>query len=158
MRELSQREKGHDSNCRFSKIDFLSGYGRLRCQIKKLSLMGCLKCQDETSKNFDFQPEKWPILKILAPNPKNRFGIPFLINSTICDQLLGSFGTILIKYSSTFRTCTEQRLRASAIVTAVLEQLKVKVYVSVELLGFQGIFKILDFENCFRISLEAYLT
>ena len=135
-------QKGHDLNCRFSKIDFLSGYSRWGCQIKKLSLMGCLKCQDETSKNFDFQPEKWPILKILAPDPKNRFGIPFLINSTICDQLLGSFGTILIKYSSNFRTCTEQRQRASTIVTAVLEQLKVKVYVSVEISGFQAIFKI----------------
>ena len=77
--------------------------------MKKLSLMGCLKCQDETSKNFDFQPEKRPILKILAPNPKNRFGMPFLINSTICDQFLGSFGTILIKYSSNFRISTEQK-------------------------------------------------
>ena len=91
--------KGYDLNCRFSKIDFLSGYSRWVCQIKKLSLMGCLKCQDETSKNFDFQPEKWPILKILAPDPKNRFGIPFLINSTIYDQLLGWFRTILMKYS-----------------------------------------------------------
>ena len=150
--------KGHDLNCRFSKIDFLSGYGRSRCQIKRLSLMGCLKCQDETSKNFDFQPEKWPILKILAPNPKNRFGIQFLISSTICDQLVGSFGTILIKYSSNFRTCKEQRWCASTIVTAGLKQLQVKVYVSVEILGSQAIFKILDFENSFRISLEAYLT
>ena len=150
--------KGHDLNCRFSKIDFLSGYGRSRCQIKKLSLMGCLKCQDETSKNFDFQPEKWPILKILAPNPKKRFGVPFLISSTIYDQLLRSFRTILMKYSWSLRTCTKQRKCASTIVTAVLEQMKVKDYVSVEISGFQAIFKILDFENCFRISLEVYLT
>ena len=150
--------KGHDSNCRFSKIDFLSGYGRLRCQIKKLSLMGCLKCQDETSKNFVFQPEKWPILKILAPNPKKRFGVPFLISSTIYDQLLRSFRTILMKYSWSLRTCTKQRKCASTIVTAVLEQMKVKDYVSVEISGFQAIFKILDFENCFGISLEEYLT
>ena len=78
--------KGLDLNCRFSKIDFLSGYSRWVCQIKKLSLMGCLKCQDETSKNFDFQPGKWPILKILVSNPKislvYHFSLvlPFMIN------------------------------------------------------------------------------
>ena len=120
--------------------------------------MGCLKCQDEISKNFDFQPEKWPILKILAPNPKKRFGVPFLISSTIYDQLLKSFRTILMKYSWSLRTCTKQRKCASTIVTAVLEQMKVKDYVSVKISGFQAIFKILDFENCFRISLEVYLT
>ena len=134
--------KGHDLNCRFSKIDFLSGYGRSRCQIKKLSLMGCLKCQDEISKNFHFQPEKWPILKILAPNPKNRFGVPFLINSTIYDQLLGSFRTNLTKYSRNLRGCAEQTKCTSTIVTVVLEQLKVKDYVSVKIQGFQAIFKI----------------
>ena len=126
----------------FLKSIFFSRYGCSRCQIKKLSLMGCLKCQDETSKNFDFQPEKWPILKILAPDPKNRFGIPFLINSTIYDQLLGWFRTILMKYSWHLRTCEEQRNRASTIVTAVLEQMKVKDCVSVKILGFQPIFKI----------------
>ena len=94
-------KKGHDLpvNGRFSKIDFWSRYGCSRCQIKKLSLMGCLKCQDEISKNFHFQPEKWPILKILASNPKKRFGVPFLISSTIYDKLLGWFRTILMKYS-----------------------------------------------------------
>ena len=112
--------KGHDLNGRFSKIDFWSRYGCSRCQIKKLSLMGCLKCQDEISKNFHFQPEKWPILKILASNPKKRFGVPFLISSTIYDQLLGTFRAILTKYSWYLRTCTDQRKRASTIVTAVL--------------------------------------
>ena len=91
--------KGHDLNCRFSKIDFFSGYGRSRCQIKKLSLMGCLKYQDEISKNFHFQPGKWPIFKILAPNPENRFGVQFLIMTSIYDQILGSLRTILMKYS-----------------------------------------------------------
>ena len=127
------RAKGHDLNCRFSKIDFLSGYGSSRCQIRKLSLMGCLKCQDEISKNFHFQPENWPILRILAPNPKNRFGVPFLINSNIYDQLLGSFRTIFVKSSWNLRACTEQRKRASTSVTAVLEHMKVKDYVSVEI-------------------------
>ena len=130
---LRPSKKGHDLNGRFSKIDFWSRYGCSRCQIKKLSLMGCLKCQDEISKNFHFQPEKWPILKILASNPKKRFGVPFLISSTIYDQLLGTFRAILTKYSWYLRTCTDQRKRASTIVTAVLEQMKVKDYISAEI-------------------------
>ena len=125
--------KGHDLNGRFSKIDFWSRYGCSRCQIKKLSLMGCLKCQDEISKNFHFQPEKWPILKILPPNPENRFGVQFLNMASIYDQILGSLRTILMKYSWTLRICTEHRKRASTVVTAVLEQIKVEDYVSVEI-------------------------
>ena len=122
----------------WSKLPFFlnrifSRYGCSRCQIKKLSLMGCLKCQDEISKKIHFQPEKWPILIILASNPKKRCGVPFLISSTIYDQLLGWFRTILMKYSWHLRTCEEQRNRASTIVTAVLEQMKVKDYVSVEI-------------------------
>ena len=55
----------------------------------------------------------------------------------------------------------DQRKRASTIVTAALEQMiemKVKDYVPAKISGFQAIFKILDLENCFRISLETHLT
>ena len=71
--------------------------------MQKIILMGCLKHQDETLKNFHSQPKKWPILKILAPNPKKMlrllFDILFLVNFTTYNQLLVSFRTFLMKYS-----------------------------------------------------------
>ena len=51
----------------------------------------------------------------------------------IVDQLLEAFRTNLMKWLLYLWSFMEQRKRASTIVTAVLEQMKVKDYVSVEI-------------------------
>ena len=67
--------------------------------MQKIILMGCLKRQDETLKNFHSQPKKWPILKILASNPENRFGVLFLTRCTIYDHVSESLRAILMQCS-----------------------------------------------------------
>ena len=45
-------DEGHDLNYRFSKIDFLSGYGRSRCQIKKFKFDGMFKMSGRDFEKF----------------------------------------------------------------------------------------------------------
>ena len=91
--------KGRDPFGHFFCIDFFAGKTCWRSNMQKIILMGCLKRQDETLKNFHSQPKKWPILKILASNPENRFGILFLTRFTICDHVFESLRTILMQCS-----------------------------------------------------------
>ena len=71
----------------------------LEVQYAKNNFDGMFKTSRRDFENFHSQPKKWPILKILASNPKNRFGVLFLTRCTICDHVFESLRAILMQCS-----------------------------------------------------------
>ncbi len=61
---------------------FFSGYQLWEPKIEKLSLMGCLFLTGGKMTFFEFWPKKWPLLKILAPNPKIGLDVLFVTASS----------------------------------------------------------------------------
>ena len=94
---------------------------------QKIKFDGMFKMSGRDFEKFLFSAGK------VADSQNLGFDVPFLISSTIYDQLLGTFRAILTKYSWYLRNCTDQRKHASTIVTAILEQMKVKDYISAEI-------------------------
>ena len=71
----------------------------LEVQYAKNNFDGMFKTSRRDFEKFSFSAEKWPILKILASNPENRFGVLFLTRCTICDHVFESLRAILMQCS-----------------------------------------------------------
>ena len=80
----------------------------LEMSNQKIKFDGMFKMLGLSFEKFLFLAEKWPNLEILAANPKNRFGVPFLISCTICDHVLRSivlkdFHQIFFKFKGVYK-------------------------------------------------------